>query len=237
MNDVANLAKKLAEAKIDFELRELTINMKPVEIKNDKPPQLDLQHIPAEEQEKLQCVDPRQPILTEDVLQRKQQEPATMASRRQKKKAPPQQSRRNKNQKCGFKRKTDDAGASNKRSKQNGQGKPKVAKRTAETSKRCLRSKQLRLQAEDQRPECSRNQERRAQSSKQPADHLPPQRKYPRMERQNYKRKRDEQQAGNHRHPKARKLAQTSTYPTFKDWAKKRMADHNMISSISYSNV
>ncbi|KFM71764.1 Retrovirus-related Pol polyprotein from transposon 297, partial [Stegodyphus mimosarum] len=147
-----------------------------------------------------QTGDPRQSILKEDVPQRKQQEPATMASKGQKKKAPPQQSRRNKNQKCGFKRKTDDAGASNKRPKQNGQGQQKVAKRTTETSERCLRSKRRRLQAEDQRPECSKNQEqrrtraqeRRAQSSKRPADHLPPQRKYPRIERGYYKRKRDE---------------------------------------------
>ncbi|KFM75074.1 hypothetical protein X975_15165, partial [Stegodyphus mimosarum] len=79
--------------------------------------------------------DPRQLIPTEDVPQRKQQEPATMASKGQKKDAPPQQSRRNKKQKCGLKRKkTDNTGASNKRPKQNGQGQPKVAKRSAETS-------------------------------------------------------------------------------------------------------
>ncbi|KFM65151.1 hypothetical protein X975_08247, partial [Stegodyphus mimosarum] len=113
--------------------------------------------------------DPRQSNVTEAVPQRKQQEPAIMASKRQKKKAPPQQSRRNKNQKCGLKRKTADVGEQTyvrtyeqtKRRKQNGQGKPKVAKRTAETSERCLRSKQPRLQVEDQRPECSRNQEQR----------------------------------------------------------------------------
>ncbi|KFM75076.1 hypothetical protein X975_15167, partial [Stegodyphus mimosarum] len=92
---------------------------------------------------------PRQSIHIEDLPQRKQQEPTKMASKSQKKKASPQQSRTNKNQKCGFKRKTDDAGPSNKSSKQNEQGKPKVAKRTAETSERCLRSKQPRLQDEN----------------------------------------------------------------------------------------
>ncbi|KFM62228.1 hypothetical protein X975_22789, partial [Stegodyphus mimosarum] len=182
--------------------------------------------------------DPRQSNSTEYVLQRKQQEPATMTSKSQKKKAPPQQSR-SKNQKCGFKRKTDDAGEQTyertyeqtKRRKQNGQGKPKVAKRSAETSERCLRSKQPRLQPEEQCPEYSRNQEQqrtRAQSSKRPAEQPPPQRKYCTIQRRNCKRKRDEQ-AGKDQHPKARKLAQT--YPTFKDWAKKRMANHNKISS------
>ncbi|KFM61980.1 hypothetical protein X975_01426, partial [Stegodyphus mimosarum] len=96
----------LAEAKIDFKGGELTLNMKPIETKKDTPPQLDLQHLPAEEKEKIQGLDPRQSNSTEDVLQRKKQEPATTASKSQKKKAPPQQS---KNQKCGFKRKTDDA--------------------------------------------------------------------------------------------------------------------------------
>ncbi|KFM75063.1 hypothetical protein X975_02563, partial [Stegodyphus mimosarum] len=49
------------------------------------------------------------------------------------------------------------------------------------------------------------------------------------MERRTYKRKREEQQAGNGQQPKSRKLAQAAIYPTFKDWAKKRMANHNKI--------
>ncbi|KFM62714.1 Transposable element Tcb1 transposase, partial [Stegodyphus mimosarum] len=195
--------------------------------------------------------DPRQSISQEDVLQRKQQEPSTTASKSQKKKAPPQQSR-HKNQKCGFKTKSHDAGEQiyertyeqTKRRKQNGQGKTNVSKRTAESSDRCLRSKQRRLQPENQRPEYSRNQEqqrtraqeRRTQSTKRPAEQPPPRSKYARIQRRNCKRKRDEQPPKDQK-PKSRRLNQAATYSTFKDWAKKRMDDHNKISRISYSKI
>ncbi|KFM73878.1 Retrovirus-related Pol polyprotein from transposon 297, partial [Stegodyphus mimosarum] len=185
--------------------------------------------------------DPRQSTSQEDIRQQKQQEPATTASKCQKKKAPPQQ--RNKNQKGGFKRKSHDAGEQiyernyerTKRRKQNGQGKPNVSKRTVESSDRCLRSKKRRLQPENQLPEYSRNQdkqraraqERRAQSTKRPAEQPPLQRKLPRIQRRNFKRKRDEQAPKEQR--KTRKLNQATTYSSFKDWAKKRMDDHNKI--------
>ncbi|KFM73065.1 Retrovirus-related Pol polyprotein from transposon 17.6, partial [Stegodyphus mimosarum] len=191
--------------------------------------------------------DPRQSTSQEDIRQQKQQEPATTASKCQKKKAPPQQ--RNKNQKGGFKRKSHDAGEQiyernyerTKRRKQNGQGKPNVSKRTVESSDRCLRSKKRRLQPENQLPEYSRNQdkqraraqERRAQSTKRPAEQPPLQRKLPRIQRRNFKRKRDEQAPKEQR--KTRKLNQATTYSSFKDWAKKRMDDHNKITVVKSS--
>ncbi|KFM57451.1 hypothetical protein X975_07296, partial [Stegodyphus mimosarum] len=140
--------------------------------------------------------DPGRRSATVDVPQRQQQEPAIMATKSQKQKAPPpEHSRRNKRKITrggGIKRKNSENTSStiNKRPKHNGQCQPKVAKRTAETSERSLRSKHPRLQPEDQRPEYSRSpeqrrtraQEQRTQPNKRRADHLPPQRKYPRME-------------------------------------------------------
>ncbi|KFM69027.1 hypothetical protein X975_23648, partial [Stegodyphus mimosarum] len=213
--------------------------MQPVVEQNDKPPQLDLQHLPAEVQEKLQSLGRAEEFKMSDIQKLIWEATGNIEMAQRKQKLYYEQKRRG-----GLKRKKSEntSSAINKRPKHNGQGQPKVAKRTAKTSERSLRSKQPRLQPEDQCPEYSRSQEqRRTRAQEQGPSRTNVERitflKYPSMERRSYKRKRKEQQAGNGQQQKSRKLAQATIYPTFKDWAKKRMADCNKISSISYSNV
>ncbi|KFM73402.1 hypothetical protein X975_14033, partial [Stegodyphus mimosarum] len=230
----------LAEAKIDFKGGELTLNMKPIEAKNDKPPELDLQHLPAEEKEKIQGLERAEEFKMSDIQNLIREAAGNIEMAQRKQKLYYDQKRRGVKYNVGnevLKIKHNLSNApEEKRRKQNGQGKPNVSKRTAESSDRCLRSKKHRMQPENQRPEYSRKrtraQERRAQSTKRPAEEPPLQGNFPRMQRRNFKRKRDEH-APKEQQPKARKLNQATTYSTFKVWAKKRMDDHNKIRRIS----